>query len=232
MIKISYQTSTLHPHIFLDRFDELSQPRTTFLDLAMGILCQYCKVLEIDDASWGGFRDESIPGKNVAAFSGGTVRTLEDSHYLHDRYHIKYPRSYGPVKIQYFTCQYGREDTFPELPDLKESAAGCGFCALLRDWIRWYANSDSYRTFGDPERTIVIRSLSYTWYEAIRENGVPLRIFGGLNPEVCWDDGSAWYFKGVDIRIDAPKGKSLPMVLSSWALTCNIRAMCDMAEHT
>lgn len=195
--------------------DEL--PRTHIATIAvmessMGTLCQYCKVLEIDDAAWGGFRDESVPGKNVAAFSGGVVDTLGDSNLLTMEYREKYPGSYGPVKIRYFTCQYDREDTFPEMPGLKESAAECGFCASLHVWIRWQSEKDTY-IFGYPEIPIIIRSFDYTWHEIIGKNGVPFRIFGGLDVNVYEpvddDDENHILVRGADIMMYAPEGKKL-----------------------
>lgn len=175
----------------------------------MGTLCQYCKVLEIDDAAWGGFLDESIPGKNVAAFSGGTFRTVSDPSELTRKYCEKYPGSYGPAKIWFFRCHYDREDMFPELPGLKESAAGCGFCALLGDWIRWQSGTDTYG-FNDPERPIVIRSFDYTWHEVIGKNGVPFRTFGGLRVNITGSENEYYGHRdGVDIMIYSPEGKRL-----------------------
>lgn len=203
-IKISYHTSALHSHIFLNRFDKLSPLRISFLDLAMGTLCQYCKVLEIDDAASGAFRDESIPGKNVAAFSGGY--TLEDFQRQTCEFLEEYPGSHRPVKMWMLTIDYDRRDTFPELPGLKESAAECAFCALLRTWIQWHFVKATIR-FNDPEQTITIRSFVYRWYGAIGKDGIPFKKLHHLTPYIYYDFSDSSYFQGAPIRIDAPNGK-------------------------
>ncbi|KAK7978372.1 hypothetical protein PG988_005862 [Apiospora saccharicola] len=76
-------------------------------------LCARCRVLEIDDLSWGGWKD----GSAAAGFSLGIQ---ED------------PNSFGRV----IDLDYNVRDALPGLPLLRTSAEnGCGFCNLLREAI-------------------------------------------------------------------------------------------------
>lgn len=203
---------SLHHHnSFWTASDELPRTRIAIKASAMGTLCQYCKVLEIDDAAWGGSRDESIPGKTVLSFSGGITEKL--SYRRNAEILKEYPNEgeyaidrRAPAQYRRFICRYDRQDTSPDLPSLKESAAvGCRPCALLRYWIR--SQISRTRGFNSPASTVFIRSLMYTWYETIRKTGIPFRVIRGLEIDVIVE--GIRNFRSSSLKIYASEGNKL-----------------------
>jgi hypothetical protein len=82
--------------------------------MATDTLCSYCQALRIDDSKYFTQNDELVNRNPLLIFEG---------------------RSRLPLA-------YRREDTYPDLPDLKSSAdKGCAFCDILRTTIL-----DNYQT--------------------------------------------------------------------------------------
>ena len=124
--------------------------RTLLKDSVMDLdrPCKFCKVLDLDDSSYGGKAKTAEDGTQFVDF-GEFVETLQDRIVTSGSRQAKLGRALShamqnanadaskTVAKTELELEYSRSDELPELPGIDATAsAGCAFCKVLRNDLR------------------------------------------------------------------------------------------------
>lgn len=110
--------------------------------------CKFCKVLDLDDSSYGGKAKTAEDGAPFVDF-GEFVETLQERIANSGSRHVKAGRALSHAKRNFdpdaprsvpkteLGLDYSRSDELPELPAIGATAsAGCAFCKVLQNDLR------------------------------------------------------------------------------------------------
>jgi len=110
--------------------------------------CKFCKVLDLDDSSYGGKAKTAEDGAPFVDF-GEFVETLQERIVNSGSRHVKAGRALSHAMRNFdpdapksvpkteLGLEYSRNDELPELPAIGATAsAGCAFCKVLQNDLR------------------------------------------------------------------------------------------------
>lgn len=112
-------------------------------------LCQYCKVLQLDDSLCSEYLGRY--DINEATFAFPSDKTFE-------------------WESMELSLEYRRDDKLPDLAGLKET--GCQFCSFLRRSIRRQVRAE-IPTLSTVEQSLKIYSAKYVWVQPKQSPGIP-----------------------------------------------------------